>query len=107
MDKKIRVLVKEPGKEAELRDIPNTLKALQNAVGGYIETMWLEDSCVIICNEEGKLQGLPPNFLLMGDLIVGTAVLAGVDGEEFCSLTDEQIKSTRTLLRCGYGSELQ
>lgn len=107
MEKKIRVLVKEPGKAAELREIPNTLEALQGIVGGYIETVWLRDNCVLVCNEEGKLQGLPVNFRIFGDVIVGTALFAGVSGEEFCSLTDEQIKSTRTLLRCGYGSELQ
>lgn len=98
MEEKIRVLVKEPGKEAELREIPNTLEALQGIVGGYIETVWLRDNCVLVCNEEGKLQGLPPNFLLMGDLIVGTAVLAGVDGEEFCSLTDEQVQRIKIIL---------
>ena len=107
MDKKIRILVKEPGKEAELREIPNTLKALQCIVGGYIETVTFAEDCTLIVNEEGKLQGLPPNFRIFGDAIVGTALFAGVSGEEFCSLTDEQIKSTRTLLRCGYGSELQ
>ena len=106
MEEKIRVLVKEPGKEAELRDIPNTLKALQSAVGGYIETVTFAEDCTLVVNEEGKLQGLPPNFLFFGDVIAGTAVLAGVDGEEFCSLTDEQIESARKLLRCGYGSEL-
>ena len=107
MDKKIRVLVKEPGKAAELREIPNTLEALQGIVGGYIEAVWLRDDCVLVCNEEGKLQGLPVNFRIFGDVIVGTALFAGVSGEEFCSLTDEQIKNARKLLRCGYGSELQ
>lgn len=107
MDKKIRVLVKEPGKEAELREIPNTLKALQSAVGGYIETVTFAEDCTLIVNEEGKLQGLPVNFRIFGDVIVGTALFAGVSGEEFCSLTDKQVETVRTLLRCGYVSELQ
>ena len=107
MDKKIRVLVKEPGKEAELREIPNTLEALQSAVGGYIETVTFAEDCTLVVNEEGKLQGLLPNFLFCGDLIVGTALFVGVDGEEFCSLTDKQVETVRTLLRCGYVSDLQ
>ena len=107
MDKKIRVLVKEPGKEAELREIQNTLEALQCIVGGYIETVTFAEDCTLIVNEEGKLQGLPVNFRIFGDVIVGTAVLAGVDGEEFCSLEEQQIENARQLLRCGYGSELQ
>lgn len=45
MDKKIRVLVKEPGKEAELREIPNTLEDLQCIVGGYIETVTFAEDC--------------------------------------------------------------
>lgn len=107
MDKKIRVLVKEPGKEAELREMPNTLKALQSAVGGYIETVTFEKDCTLIVNEEGKLQGLPVNFRIFGDVIVGTALFAGVSGEEFCSLTDKQVETVRKLLRCGYVSNLQ
>lgn len=106
MEKKIRVLVKEPGKAAGLREIPNTLEALQGIVGGYIETVTFAEDCTLIVNEEGKLQGLPRNFRIFGDVIVGTALFVGVSGEEFCSLTDEQIKSARTLLRCGNGSEL-
>ena len=98
MDKKIRVLVKEPGKEAELREIPNTLKALQSAVGGQIETVNFAQDCTLVVNVEGKLQGLLPNFLFFGDVIAGTAVLAGVDGEEFCSLTDEQVQSIKIIL---------
>ena len=107
MDKKIRVLVKEPGKEAELREMPNTLKALQSAVGGYIETVTFAEDCTLVVNEEGKLKGLPMNFRIFGDVIVGTALFVGVDGEEFCSLTDKQEETVRTLLRCGYVSELQ
>ena len=107
MEEKIRVLVKEPGKEAELRDIPNTLKALQSAVGGYIETVTFSEDCTLVVNEEGKLQGLLPNLLFCGYLIVGTALFVGVDGEEFCNLTDKQVETVRTLLRCGYVSDLQ
>ena len=98
MEEKIRVLVKEPGKEAELREIPNTLEDLQSAVGGYIKTVTFAEDCTLVVNEEGKLKGLPMNFRIFGDVIVGTAVLAGVDGEEFCSLTDEQVQRFKIIL---------
>lgn len=98
MEEKIRVLVKEPGKAAELREIPNTLEALQGIVGGYIEAVWLSDNSVIVCNEEGKLQRLPVNFRIFGYVIVGTALFAGVSGDEFCSLTDEQVQSIKIIL---------
>lgn len=35
----ITVVVAEPGKAAEVREIPNTLEALQDIVGGYIEEL--------------------------------------------------------------------
>lgn len=41
--------------------IKNELKALQETVGGYIETLTLAEGVVLICNEEGKLLKLEPN----------------------------------------------
>ena len=37
MSEKIRVLVIEPGKNPEEREIDNDLKTMQELVGGYIE----------------------------------------------------------------------
>lgn len=47
-----------------------TLEELQSGVGGYIEvipffsTIEMDDgihTCIALCNEEGKIRGLPPN----------------------------------------------
>lgn len=57
-DENIRVLKVAPGKAPEAVAIPNTLEAMQQMVGGYIEVIPLEDVC-LVCNEEGKLMGLP------------------------------------------------
>lgn len=83
---KIRVLIKEPGKVPMHTYIPNTLESLQKNVGGYIETVTAAKDLVIICNEEGRLQGLPYNCSILGLDFVGTIILAGTDGEEFCDL---------------------
>lgn len=64
----------------------NDLKAFQEAVGGYIETVTVATDLVIICNKEGRLQGLPWNCTVFGVDFVGTIVVAGVKGEEFASL---------------------
>ena len=87
----IQVLKVEPGKAPEAVTIPNTLKAMQQMVGGYIEVIPLDDVC-LVCNEEGKLMGLPGSRRLGDDIIAGTFFLAGdtPDGD-FCSLTPEQI----------------
>lgn len=50
-EKEIRVLYVQPGKYPEERTIPNTLKALQELVGGDIECCypWRDRACVV-CN---------------------------------------------------------
>ena len=84
----MRAYRKRPGERPEAIEIPKTLKALQREVGGYIEPFrppYLDGA--IIVNEEGKIRGLPFNFIVWGpvgvDRIVGTAVFVGVDRDEF------------------------
>lgn len=92
----INVLIVEPNELPYEKEIPNTLEAKQEIVGGYIECTSLldDDSVSIICNEEGKINGLPLNRCIGHDIIAGTFIIAGDDYEngEFKSLTDEQIK---------------
>lgn len=90
---RIRVLIKDPGQKAREWDIENDLKTLQHIVGGYIEVVTLGEHLAMIINEEGKLIGLPLNFPIHSgeDWIVGPAIFAGVDGEDFASLDDYQI----------------
>ena len=94
----MRVLVFEPGKPAYVKEIPNELKAMQEIVGGYIETVYFEEKgdAVILCNEDGICRELPPNRAVNGDLILGTFFVVGCsarDGEaDFTSLTDEQVE---------------
>ena len=59
----IRVVMLEPDKVARITEIPSGLAGLQQTVDGYIEAIYPfeeEDVC-LICNEEGKVQGLPLN----------------------------------------------
>ncbi len=84
----IRALKFEPGKAPEEITMPNTLKAFQTAVGGYIEVLGLDSDAVLICNEEGKLLGLTANRRVGGDTIAGTFLIAGAADGEFCSISD-------------------
>jgi hypothetical protein len=91
----MKVIIKRPcdqfGEEAT---IPNTLKALQEAVGGYIETVTLDNGVVLICNEEARLRDMPYNFTLrrmwgvvtIQNAIFGTVIACGVDGDEFADI---------------------
>ena len=96
-EKQILVIIKEPGKAPVVELLfDNDLKAFQKAVGGYIETVTLATDLVIICNEEGRLKGLPHNTTVFGVDFVGTIVVAGVKGEEFASI---KAKFVPTVLR--------
>lgn len=85
---KISVLIKEPGKPARHVNISNSLKNLQKTVGGYIETVTLSTDLVIICNEEGRIMGLPHNCHICGVDFVGTIIVCGVKGEEFADMPE-------------------
>lgn len=59
---KISVLLVEPDRYPRMIEIDDTLEAMQAVVGGDIEEyMPFEDEVAIVCHEEGKLIGLPPN----------------------------------------------
>lgn len=96
----MRVLVVEPERRPEVKEIDNSLTVMQDVVGGLIQPIHLDNSVVLVCNNEGKLMDLPPNRGLrdkdgqMYDIVFGTFFLCGssADCDHFTSLTQEQIK---------------
>ena len=64
-------------------NIPNELHTMQELVGGYIETLTVATDCCVICNEEGRILGMPENCNFLGVDFVGPILLVGVDGDEF------------------------
>lgn len=96
----MKVLVLEPMREPYAKEIDGSLESMNEIVGGWIETVYPThpDEAVIVCNEEGKLMGLPWNRELKingrtFDIIAGTCFIcnAPADEEDFTGLTDEQI----------------
>lgn len=83
----MRAVYKEPGKLPEIIDVENTLKALQEKVGGYIETITFASDACIICNEEGRILELPYNCEFLGLDFFGPILVVGVAGEEFAGLS--------------------
>jgi hypothetical protein len=60
--KTIDVLLVKPGMYPKMIQIEDTLEAMQQIVGGNIEEyMPFEDEVALVCNEEGKVNGLPLN----------------------------------------------
>lgn len=85
----MKAIYKAPGRPPEPRDIPNTLAELQAMVGGYIETVTFATDAVVICNEEGRLLGLPQNCRFLGVDFVGPILIVGMNGDEFTDLPPE------------------
>lgn len=101
----MRVLVVEPERRPEVREINDSLKEMQGIVGGLIQPIYLDDSVALVCNDEGKLMDLPANRGLrdengqMYDIVFGTFFLCGApaDSDHFTSLTPEQIEQYRKM----------
>lgn len=56
----LRVVLVEPGKAARVAEIDGSLEGMQKTVSGYIQAVYpFEETVCLVCNEEGKLQGLP------------------------------------------------
>lgn len=98
-EKKIKVVICEPGKLARVAEIEHTLEGSQAVVGGSIEAFYpFEEEVCIVCNEEGKFNGCAPNRAIRGDdgeivdVIFGTFFICDCSGEDFGSLNEEQLK---------------
>ena len=100
----MRVIYKCPGEDPRTIVINHDLRLMQQLVGGHIETVRISDKAILVCNEEGKLLGLEPNFYLgaIGDVIVGPVLVVGENGEEFDSLPDDEIKEISRLMKGGF-----
>ena len=97
----MRILVVEPERRPEVREIDGSLKTMQGIVGGYIQAIYpFDDSVALVCNDDGKLLNLPANRGLRDkngqiyDIVAGTFFLCGApaDSDHFVSLTPEQIE---------------
>lgn len=98
-EKQILVVIKEPGKAPAVEPMfENTLESFQAAVGGYIETVTLATDLIIICNEEGRLLGLPHNCNVCGVDFCGTILAVGSKGEDFASLKAHNVPAVLRLL---------
>ena len=89
----MKVVIKKVGEQAQVTEIENTLDALQKFVGGHIEVVSVGGEIIMICNEEGKLNGLEYNFKLGNDFIVGNVLFVQAKDEDFTDLSDSNVES--------------
>ena len=94
----MNVLLVEPNLDPRTIEIDGSLASMQSLVGGLIEAVYpFEAPVALICNDEGKLAGLPQHRPLkhpetgeVYDIIYGTFFVcsAPADSEHFESLPD-------------------
>lgn len=97
----MQIVLVEPNKAARPVKIEDNLHAMQALVGGPIQALYpWEDPVALICNDEGKILGLPLNRVL-GDyeIIAGTFFICGIQGENFSGLTEQQIQKYQQMFR--------
>lgn len=91
----MNVLVVEPDYAPYEKEIDATLEAEQAIVGGLITVSYpYEEMVGIVSNDEALMLNMPFNRSIEGGYggIFGTFFICGLDGENFCSLTDEQVE---------------
>lgn len=100
----MRVLLVEPQKAPYVKEVERDLESLQAMVGGYIQAVYpYTDPIALICNDDGKLIGLPPNRALyddngeMYDIVVGTFLIVGLSEESFADLSPELLEKYQKL----------
>ncbi len=93
---KIRVLMCPAERAPYITNIENSLTNMRRVVGGHIEavTLSLDPEIVLVCNEEGQINGLPlcRSVPLVAGIdildIRGDCFICGADGEEFADLPE-------------------
>lgn len=113
----LEVLLVEPGQYAKMTTIDAGLSSMQEIVGGYIEAIhYFDEPVVLICNEEGKINGSELNRAIKDengktiDIVAGTFFICGEKGDEFTSLPPEHrakfekmFKNPEAFLKMGKG----
>lgn len=97
MEKLEKIVLVEPEKPARITEKNLTLENMQKTVGGLIQAIYpFEDKVALVCNDDGKIMGLPLNRALRDedgeiyDIVAGTFFICGLSDDNFAGLTDEQ-----------------
>ena len=100
------VLIVEAGKVPREAKIEDSLQAKQQIVGGLIEAVYPSaDPVALVCNESGKINGLPLNRALYDgtghvyEIICGTFFICGLTNDNFGSLTPELMQKYKELFK--------
>ena len=100
----MKVLKVEPYQLPEVKEIDSGLSSLQHEVEGWIEATYpFEDPVAIICNEEGKLNGMEYNRAIrdengeVREIIAGPFLIVGLGEEDFTSLSEDMVQKYKRM----------
>ena len=100
----MKVLKVEPYQLPEIKEIDSGLASLQHEVEGWIEATYpFEDPVAIICNEEGKLNGMEYNRAIrdengeVREIIAGPFLIVGLGEEDFTSLSEDMVQKYKRM----------
>lgn len=100
----MKVLKVEQYQLPEVKEIDPGLASLQHEVDGWIEATYpFEDPVAIICNEEGKLNGMDYNRAIrdengeVQEIIAGPFLIVGLGEEDFTSLSEDMVQKYKRL----------
>jgi hypothetical protein len=93
-------------KEPYVKNISSELESLQHEVSGDIEVVYpFADPVGLICNDEGKLNGMELNRAMrmedgqIYDIMAGKFLVVGLTEDSFRSLTEDEISKFTALYR--------
>ena len=108
-EKRIKVLKVAPLERPSVCHLENRLSALQRAVSieadyiGLIEIIDLDEKACILCNEEGKLNGMEYNRAIrdengeVREIIAGPFLIVGLGEEDFTSLSEDMVQKYKRM----------
>ncbi len=91
-----------------IMEVGNSLKPMQEFVGGLIEVIGLTPELDLVCNDEGKINNMPPTAAWLDhnsrmlDVICGSCFVCRHDDKgNFTSIWDEDVEIiNRIMIRC-------
>jgi len=95
----MRILICEPGKRPEIADIPHSLSAMQEIVGGSIQAIYpWDDPVASVCDDEALFKETPWNrYICEGVAIEGTFFVCGLSEDDFDDLPEDMVEKHERL----------
>lgn len=96
----MKILIVEPGRHPKKKEIPHTLRDMQETVGGYIQAIYpWDDPVALVCDEEALFKDSEWNrYICEGVAIKGTFFICGLGEEDFADLPDDLMEKYKKLL---------